>query len=138
MYTHAHTHTQVTNPPIDPLRESIVMSLRLPLGPEGNMLEKSPDQALRIDVDVPLLSLEETYAIKNIDMAGFRTKVIDCTMPYVDPKAPPGRDELQAELGRIEAEAAQAVRDGYKVVCLLYLLYACCCMHVTAATRPKI
>jgi len=45
----------VTNPPIDPLRESIVMSLKLPLGPEGNLLEKTPDQARRIDVEIPLL-----------------------------------------------------------------------------------
>ena len=109
---------QVTNPPIDPLRESLVMSMRLPLGPEGNLLEKNINQAHRIDVEVPLLSLEEMYAIKNIDMEGYKTKVIDCTMEYKDAKNPPGREELIAELTRIESQAAQAVRDGYKVVCL--------------------
>ena len=35
-------------------------------------------------------SLEETYAIKNIEMEGFKTKVIDCTMPYADANQPPG------------------------------------------------
>jgi hypothetical protein len=72
-------------------------------------------QAKRIDVEMPLLSLEETYAIKNIDMDGFKTKVIDCTMPYSDAQQPPGREELLVELTRIEKESAQAVRDGYKV-----------------------
>jgi hypothetical protein len=48
-------------------------------------------QARRIDVEVPLLSLEEAYAIKNIDVLGFKTITIDCTMPYADAKTPPGR-----------------------------------------------
>jgi len=109
---------QVTNPPIDPLRESIVMSLRLPLGPEGNLLDKNESQAHRIDVEVPLLSLEETYAIKNMTMEGFKTKVVDCTMSYSNANQPPGSDELLKELTRIEEESAQAVRDGYKIVCL--------------------
>jgi hypothetical protein len=109
---------QVTNPPIDPLRESLVMSLRLLLGPEGNLLEKAASQAYRIDVEMPLLSLEEMYAPKNIDMEGYTTKVIDCTMDYSEAQNPPGREELLKELTRIEAQSAQAVRDGYKIVCL--------------------
>ncbi len=42
-------------------------------------------------MEVPLLSLEEAYAIKNIDVLGFKTITIDCTMPYADAKTPPGR-----------------------------------------------
>lgn len=109
---------QVTNPPIDPIRESMVMSLKLPLGPEGNLLDKQGSSANRIDLECPLLSLDEMHAIKNMDMAGYKCKTIDITMPYEDAKNPPGVPELMKEMSRVEEEAAQAVRDGFKVICL--------------------
>ena len=109
---------QVTNPPVDPLRESLVMSLKLPLGPEGNLLEKNGEQSKRIDVSCPLISLEELYAIKNISLNDYKCKTIDCTIPYEDAARPPTKEVFLSELSRIEREAAQAVRDGYKVICL--------------------
>jgi len=109
---------QVTNPPIDPIRESMVMSLRLPLGPEGNLLDKTGEHSRRIDLDVPLLSLDEMYAIKNMDMQGYKCATIDCTIEYSDPAKPPTAADLLKEITRIEEQSAQAVRDGFKVLCL--------------------
>eukprot|EP00292_Cryptomonas_paramecium_P002170 CAMPEP_0113676986 /NCGR_PEP_ID=MMETSP0038_2-20120614/8990_1 /TAXON_ID=2898 /ORGANISM="Cryptomonas paramecium" /LENGTH=1610 /DNA_ID=CAMNT_0000594161 /DNA_START=19 /DNA_END=4848 /DNA_ORIENTATION=+ /assembly_acc=CAM_ASM_000170 len=109
---------QVTNPPIDPLRESLVMSLLLPLGPEGNLLDKNGAQAERIEVEMPLLSLSEMHAIKHIQHGDYKCKIIDCTIPYTEAKSPPGKEALLRELDRIEQEAAQAVRDGFKLICL--------------------
>jgi len=56
---------QVTNPPIDPIREEMVMSLRCPLGPEGNLLEITPEHCARMVCDHPILSLSEMQALKD-------------------------------------------------------------------------
>ena len=48
---------QVTNPPIDPIRESIVMSLETYVGPEGNLLEMKPEQCHRIFLPSPIISV---------------------------------------------------------------------------------
>ena len=79
---------QVTNPPIDPIREEIVMSLVCPVGPEGNLLA-DPDKAhcKRLNVRHPVLTLNEMETLKSkvyIDNDGkkaFSTHVIDCTYP---------------------------------------------------------
>lgn len=55
---------QVTNPPIDPIREEMVMSLQCPVGPEGNLLEVEPLHCARMVVQDPILSLQEMYAVK--------------------------------------------------------------------------
>lgn len=56
---------QVTNPPIDPIREEMVMSLRCPVGPEGNLLEVSPQHAGRMVVEHPILTLTAMQALKD-------------------------------------------------------------------------
>lgn len=59
---------QVTNPPIDPIREEIVMSLECYVGPQGNLLEMKPDQCNRLLLRSPVLSTTELNAIKNIQV----------------------------------------------------------------------
>lgn len=72
---------QVTNPPIDPIREEIVMSLVCPVGPEGNLLEEAgPDHCKRLNVTHPVLTLEEMETLKN-GSGTFKTAVIDTTFP---------------------------------------------------------
>jgi len=70
---------QVTNPPIDPFREKIVMSLACPIGPEGNILEPSVKQCHRLWLENPILSLGDLQAIKTTNVKGWRTAVIDIT-----------------------------------------------------------
>jgi hypothetical protein len=79
---------QVTNPPIDPIREEIVMSLVCPVGPEGNLLsDPSMNHCQRLVVRHPVLSLEEMATLKNNEYKrpdgtiGFKTAVIDTTFP---------------------------------------------------------
>lgn len=55
--TSAQSSVQVTNPPIDPFREQIVMSLRCPIGPESNLLEPNQELESRMFLDQPVLSL---------------------------------------------------------------------------------
>lgn len=79
---------QVTNPPIDPIREEIVMSLVCPVGPEGNLLSApSQKHCERLVVRDPILSLQQMETLKNKEYiykdgsVGFRTSVIDTTFP---------------------------------------------------------
>ncbi|KAJ9268019.1 hypothetical protein DTO195F2_353 [Paecilomyces variotii] len=57
---------QVTNPPIDPIREAIVMSLECYVGPQGNLLEMEPSQCNRLLLPTPILTLGEFNALKNM------------------------------------------------------------------------
>lgn len=106
---------QVTNPPIDPIRESMVMSLESYVGPEGNLLDVGPEQCHRIVLPSPVLTIEEMNAMKNIHLAqhGWSTKLIDIT--FAKSEGLPG---YRAALERVRAEAEQAIEDGFKIIVL--------------------
>lgn len=74
---------QVTNPPIDPIRESIVMSLECYVGPQGNLLEMDPSQCGRLLLPSPILSIREFNALKNMASLypKWTVKIIDITFP---------------------------------------------------------
>jgi len=65
---------QVTNPAIDPFREQVVTSLRCFIGPEGDITESSEKHAHRVDLETPILKLEEMEDIKNMSYKGWKTK----------------------------------------------------------------
>ncbi|KAJ7702309.1 NADPH-dependent glutamate synthase [Mycena rosella] len=106
---------QVTNPPIDPIRESIVMSLEAYVGPEGNLLEMKPEQCHRILLPSPLISIEEMNAMKNLKVAydSWPSRTIDITFPKEE-----GLPGYQLALERVCSEATQAIDDGIKVIIL--------------------
>ncbi len=106
---------QVTNPPIDPLRESIVMSLETYVGPEGNLLEMRPEQCHRILLPSPVLSIEEMNAMKHLKAAysEWQSRTIDLTFPKDD-----GLPGYKKALDRVCFEATQAIEDGMKVIIL--------------------
>ena len=69
-------HLQVTNPPIDPLREKLVTSTRAMIGPEGDVTERGHEgHAARLELIQPFLKPEELQAFKHMDYRGWRTKV---------------------------------------------------------------
>ena len=70
---------QVTNPPIDSIREEVVMSLSCFIGPEGNLLESTPGQAHRLNLEHPILSNQQLADIKYMDYQGMRSQEIDIT-----------------------------------------------------------
>ncbi|XP_041976637.1 glutamate synthase [NADH], amyloplastic isoform X2 [Aricia agestis] len=96
---------QVTNPPIDPFREKIVMSLLCPVGPVANILQPAAEFVHRIFLPQPILSIPDLEALKHTTHRGWKTVVIDCTYPVSE-----GPCGLEAALTRVanEAEAAAA------------------------------
>ncbi len=104
---------QVTNPPIDPIREEVIMSLECYCGPEGNLLTTSEEHCHRLRLPHPILTNEEMAALKHMDHRGWRAKTIDITWPRVR-----GAAGLDASLRRIAMEAEAAVDEGYSLVVL--------------------
>ncbi len=104
---------QVTNPPIDSIREEIIMSLECYIGPEGNLLETSASQAHRLRLRHPILTNEDLAGIKRMNHRGWRTATIDITFDRAD--APGG---LGRALDRICGEAERAIDDGYSLIVL--------------------
>ncbi|WP_303293601.1 glutamate synthase large subunit [Marinobacter sp. ST-43] len=101
---------QVTNPPIDPLRETIVMSLETCLGAEQNVFEESPEHANRIILTTPVLSPAKFLKISNNDRPGF--EVAKIALSYRP------EEGLEQAVRRVCDEAEQVVRDG-KVLLIL-------------------
>lgn len=104
---------QVTNPPIDPIREKIVTSMECMIGPEGDLSETTEEQCHRLTLEGPLLSIDEIEAIKKMNYRGWRSKVLDITYPKKR-----GRKGLEETLDRICAEAHEAIREGYTIIVL--------------------
>ncbi|BCR23039.1 glutamate synthase large subunit [Aquipseudomonas alcaligenes] len=101
---------QVTNPPIDPLRESIVMSLEICLGAERNIFEESPAHASRVMLSSPVISPAKWRALMSLTTPGFERHVIDLNY---DPAI-----GLEAAVRNIADQAEEAVRAG-KVLLVL-------------------
>ncbi|MCY2995135.1 MAG: glutamate synthase large subunit [Planctomycetota bacterium] len=104
---------QVTNPPIDSIREEIVMSLECYIGPERNLLETTEKHCERLLLPHPILSNQEMAAIKAMDQRGWKSKTIDICYPRSA-----GHAGLEATLERICAEAEAAIAEGYSLVVL--------------------
>ena len=79
---------QVTNPPIDPIRESIVMSLGTGVGAEGNLLDETPEHAHQLVMDQPILRNHELETLRQVATTSSATHTIDITWPW--PRAPTG------------------------------------------------
>ncbi|CAJ0831468.1 16438_t:CDS:2 [Entrophospora sp. SA101] len=106
---------QVTNPPIDPIREEIVMSLECYIGPEGNILEMNEQQAHRLSLPSPILSIDELNAIKHINLVKHDWRVITIDITFPKQEGIPG---YLLALERICAEVSLAIQQGFKVVVL--------------------
>ena len=111
---------QVTNPPIDSIREEIIMSLECYVGPEGNVLDTSEKHCHRLLLPHPILTNEQMAAIKGMNHRGWRSKIIDITFPKgsAGTDGAAAKDALLAALDRICQETTQAIADGYSVVVL--------------------
>mgnify|MGYP001316355915 CR=1 FL=1 len=109
---------QVTNPPIDSIREELVMSLACYIGPEGNLLETTEQQCHRLQVPQPILTNAELAALKVMDHRGWRTRTIDITYPKNGLGTGRAGDDLIACIDRVCREASQAIAQGYSLVIL--------------------
>ncbi|KAL4557008.1 hypothetical protein LXL04_035178 [Taraxacum kok-saghyz] len=104
---------QVTNPPIDPIREKIVTSMECMVGPEGDLTETTEEQCHRLSLKGPLLSIEEMESIKKMNFRGWRSKVLDIT--YAKHL---GKKGLEETLNKICLEARNAIKEGYTTLVL--------------------
>jgi glutamate synthase domain-containing protein 2/glutamate synthase domain-containing protein 1/glutamate synthase domain-containing protein 3 len=104
---------QVTNPPIDSIREKIVMSLESYIGPEKNILEETPKHSHKLRVRNPILRDEELEKIQDISINSFKAKTI---FTFFD--ASSGRDGFLRALDRICFEAEYAIEKGYSFIIL--------------------
>ncbi|HEU4320022.1 MAG TPA: glutamate synthase large subunit [Acidimicrobiia bacterium] len=104
---------QVTNPPMDPIREKLVMSLRIQLGRRGSILEDSPSQAHLIELASPILSDSELEAIVRSGDRRFFSHWIAATWPRSE-----GPEGMRKRLDEICSEAADAVKLGASILVL--------------------
>lgn len=104
---------QVTNPPIDPIREALVMSLVQTLGPESNLFEESPQHCRKLEIASPVLTDGQLATLKSLDREGLRARTINTLF---NPRS--GAEGLEGALARIGAEAERAVRDGATLLIL--------------------
>src|SRR5262249_41798538 len=102
---------QVTNPPIDPIRERVVMSLALLLGPVGNVLDESPEHGRRIRLEHPVLDRETMTAIGSLDEAPFRTVTLPASFVAAD-----GPSALEPALNALCQAAERAAQGGATIL----------------------
>ncbi|MDM8119307.1 glutamate synthase large subunit [Succinatimonas hippei] len=106
---------QVTNPPIDPIREELVTSLVSFIGPRPNLLDiVSSNPPVRLEVEQPILTDEEMEQIRRISSYTsnkFRVKELDITYPLNW-----GSDGIEARLESIKAAAVDAVKSGVNIL----------------------
>jgi glutamate synthase domain-containing protein 2/glutamate synthase domain-containing protein 1/glutamate synthase domain-containing protein 3 len=104
---------QVTNPPIDPIREAVVMSLQAGVGAEVNLLTESPDQAHILVMDQPILRNHELEKLRQVSHDVFDAATIDITWPI--------EQRAAGMVPRLEAlceEAARYVDNGANILIL--------------------
>src|SRR4051812_35477554 len=104
---------QVTNPPIDPIRESIVMSLGTGIGRELNLLDESPEHAHQLVMDQPILRNGELETLRHVSHEIFRAHTIDITWPIDD-----GPEGMVRALAEVCDEATLAILNGVNILIL--------------------
>jgi glutamate synthase domain-containing protein 2/glutamate synthase domain-containing protein 1/glutamate synthase domain-containing protein 3 len=104
---------QVTNPPIDPIRESVVMSLQAGVGAEVNLLSEVPEQAHMLVMDQPILRNHELEKLRQVSHDVFDAATIDITWPIEH-----GPDGMERRLHDVCAEAARYVDHGANILVL--------------------
>jgi len=106
---------QVTNPPIDPIREAIVMSLVSFVGPKPNLLDiNQVNPPMRLEVAQPILDFADMAKLHDIERhthGKFRSYTLDITYPLAW-----GREGVEAKLASLCAEAVDAIRSGKNIL----------------------
>ena len=104
---------QVTNPPIDPIRERMVMSLSTFVGSQGNLLIEDPMATHCVALKHPILGNHELEKIRSIDTGVFQAKTLQCYF-----RADGAAGSLKRGLDRLCRYAVDAVEDGFEVIVL--------------------
>ena len=100
---------QVSNPPIDPIRERLVMSLFTRVGESLNILDETPEHTKQIHISQPVLSKEDFYKLTNQKALGFDYAIVDATYK-------PNEVDLKTALKQVCDDAKTAVEEGKKII----------------------
>ena len=106
---------QVTNPPIDPLREGLVMSLMSFTGKQQNLLDETPLHCRQLKLPHPILTPQDMERLRAANRPDFKAAVLDILFP-ADASAP--AQALEQALENLLAQAEQAIRDGASLLIL--------------------
>ena len=104
---------QVTNPPIDPIRESVVMSIRTGVGSEPNLLTEGPEHAHQLTIPHPILRNGELESLRGVDSSIFRSHTVPITWRVDD-----GPEGMERAVLRVAEQAAEAIAYGANVLVL--------------------
>jgi glutamate synthase (NADPH/NADH) large chain len=104
---------QVTNPPIDPIREELVMSLDSTIGRQSNLFDETPEHCRQLHLLHPVLTNEELARIREIDHRGMRSATVSTLF-----EAGSGESGLVAALERVCEQATAAVENGAEILIL--------------------
>ncbi len=104
---------QVTNPPIDPIREELVMSLTTNIGPKPNLMDEHPEACRRIRVKQPILTNADLQKIRGIADPHFKSKTLRMLFRVAE-----GPDGLGAAVDDLCRQASHAIKEGFKFLIL--------------------
>jgi len=104
---------QVTNPPIDPIREELVMSLTTSIGPKPNLMDENPESCRRIRVKQPILTNADLQKIREIADPHFESKTLKMLFRVAE-----GPEGLGAAVDDLCRQASQAIKEGYNFLIL--------------------
>ncbi len=102
---------QVTNPPIDCIREEIITSTITTIGTEGNLLDPTAESCHLIELNSPVLTNEEFAKLKDINLPGYKSLTIPILYPVAD-----GARGMEKAMTEISARATQAIKDGVNIL----------------------
>ncbi len=104
---------QVTNPPLDGIREELVTQVSTTIGPEGNLLKPGPLSCRRIRIPSPVLTNAELARIRDVNLPGLSAKTISILYPVAE-----GGQGLEKALGEVCAQVDRAIEEGYSHIIL--------------------
>ncbi|HYG75261.1 MAG TPA: glutamate synthase large subunit [Planctomycetota bacterium] len=104
---------QVTNPPLDAIREELVTSVETTIGPEGNILNPGPECCKQIKLHTPILDNDELAKLRHINVNGYKS----VTLPMLF-KASDGGEGLRKAIEQLCEDSVKAINDGYKIIIL--------------------
>jgi glutamate synthase (ferredoxin) len=104
---------QVTNPPIDAIREELVTATEVMMGSELNLLDTRPEDCHQIKLKTPILTNEELAKIRHVDLPGFKSVTLPMLFDVSE-----GPEALEQALEDMYARAKRAIADGYNIFIL--------------------
>jgi glutamate synthase (NADPH) large chain len=114
LYNYFHQlFAQVTNPPIDPIREEIITATAVRIGSESNLLRPTATSARVIRLEHPILSNEEFEKLRNLDRPGFKTTTLSLLF-----KAADGADGMEKALESLFKTAVHSIESGTTILAL--------------------